>query len=185
MQPLNPAGSFGFETTARNGSYTATGLAAGKYQVLFNDPSCQFGVPQFAAQWYNGQPTQATAATVTVSVGATKGGIDASLQPFGAISGTVTGPGSTPVARECVTAIPVGKDFAGTLPPEFAVTTKTGGYSLGGVQPGTYKVKFSVGCGDSGFATQWWHDASSASAATVITVGSGAIVIGIDAALTH
>ena len=48
---------------------------------------------------------------------------------------------------------------ADTMPPEFAITTKTGGYSLSGVQPGTYKVKFSVGCGDSGFATQWWHGA--------------------------
>jgi hypothetical protein len=89
------------------------------------------------------------------------------------------------VARECVTAIAVGKDFAGTVPPEFAVTTKTGGYSLVGLQPGTYKVKFSVGCGDSGFATQWWHGASSASAATAITVGGGATVTGIDATLKH
>jgi hypothetical protein len=185
VQPVNPAGSFGFAITASDGSYTATGLGAGKYQVLFNDPTCQFGVPQFAAQWYNGQSTQATAAIVTVSVGGTTSGIDASLQPFGGISGTVTGPGATPVARECVTATPVGKDFAGTVPPEFAVTTKAGGYSLVGVQPGTYKVKFSVGCGDSGFATQWWQDASSASAAMVITVGGGAAVTGIDAALTH
>jgi hypothetical protein len=183
--PVNPLGSFGFGFTGSDGSYTATGLAAGQYQVFFNDPFCQFGGAQFASQWYSGQPTQATAAPVTVKVGATTSNIDASLQPFGGISGTVTGPGSTPVAGECVTAIPVGKDFAGTLQPEFAISTNAGGYALAHVQPGTYKVKFSVGCGATGFATQWWQHASTATSATVITVGAGATVTGINATLTH
>src|SRR6266568_733242 len=121
------------------------------------------------------QPTEAAASAVTVTVGATTSGIDA----------TVTGPGHTPVAGECVTAVPAGKDFAGTLPPEFAISSKAGGYALIGVQPGTYKVKFSTGCGDSGFATQWWQDAGAAAGATVITVGAGAVTTGIDAALTR
>ena len=144
-------------------------------------------MPSLASQWYNGQPTQATADTVTVTAGGTTSGIDATLQPFGTITGTVTGPGQTPVSGECVTAIPIGKDFAGFFPRRAKSRSRrrTGSYSLLDVQPGRYKVKFSTGCGDAGFKTQWWQNAGSAATATVITVGAGAAVTGIDAALTH
>jgi hypothetical protein len=185
LAPLDPNDAYGFAQTAIDGTYTATGLAAGQYQVYFNDPICLFGVPSFASQWYNGQPTLATADTITVTAGGKTTGIDATLQPFGTITGTVTGPGKAPVGGECVTAIPVGKDFAGFYPPETAITTTSGMYSLLGVQPGRYKVKFSTGCGDTGFKTQWWQNASSAATATIITVNPGTPVPGIDAALTH
>jgi Carboxypeptidase regulatory-like domain len=183
LVPLSATGTFGFAVTGIDGTYTATELSAGQYQVYFNDPTCPFGVAQFAAQWYNGQPTQATAGTITVRAGKTTPGIDAPLQPFGQITGTVTGPTSAPVPGECVTAFPVGKGFARFYPPDVAISTKTGGYSLLDLQPGKYKVKFSTGCGDSGFKTQWWKNAGSAAAATVIKVGAGALVTGIDAAL--
>jgi Carboxypeptidase regulatory-like domain len=183
LVPLSPNGTFGFGGTGIDGTYTATGLSAGQYQVFFNDPTCPFTSSQFAAQWYNGQPTQVTAGIITVAPGKTTPGIDAALQPFGQITGTVTGPANAPVAGECVTAIPVGRGFAGFYPPDIAITTKTGSYSLLDLQPGRYKVKFSTGCGDSGFRTQWWKNAGSAATATVITVGAGAVVTGIDAAL--
>jgi len=97
----------------------------------------------------------------------------------------VSGPTKAAVAGECVTAIPVGKDFAGFYPRNIAITTKTGGYSLLDLQPGRYKVKFSIGCGASGFRTQWWKNADSAAAATVIMIGAGDTVKGIDATLKH
>ncbi len=181
--PIDPAGSFGFAFTGIDGTYTATGLAAGTYHVYFNDPSCGFGVPQFAGQWYNGQLTEATATTVPVSAGSTTAGIDATLQPFGEISGTVTGPTHATVPGECVTATPAGKGFVGILPAVIAISTKTGGYSLPDLQPGRYKVEFSTGCGAASLKTQWWKNADSAAAATVITVGAGALVTSIDAAL--
>jgi hypothetical protein len=184
LAPLDPNDAYGFAQTAIDGTYTAKGLAAGQYQVYFNDPICLFGVPSFASQWYNGQPTLATADTITVTAGGKTTGIDATLQPFGTITGSVTGPGKAPVGGECVTAIPVGKDFAGFYPPETAITTTSGMYTLLGVQPGRYKVKFSTGCGDAGFKTQWWQNASSAATATIITVNPGTPIPGIDAALT-
>jgi hypothetical protein len=184
--PLNPNGSFGFAETGIDGTYTATGLTSGQYQVFFNDPTCFFGVPSLASQWYNGQPTQATADIVTVAAGGKTTGVDATLQPFGTVSGTVTGPGQAQVSGECVTAVPIGKDLGGFFPRprEVAITTKSGSYSLIDVQPGKYKVRFSTGCGDSGFNTQWWQNAASAATATVITVSAGNAVTGIDAALT-
>jgi len=79
------------------------------------------------------------------------------------------------VRGECVTAVPF-KDpvqpLAG-LPvvPELAVTDGAGDYSINGLIPGRYQIEFSSGCGDSGFATQWWNQATSAKTAKVITVG--------------
>jgi Carboxypeptidase regulatory-like domain len=181
--PTDPAGSFGSAVTGIDGSYTATGLAAGTYHVYFNEPACGFGVPQFAAQWYSGQPTEATATNVTVAAGNTTSDIDAGLQPFGAISGTVTGPTHEPAPGECVTANPAGKGVFGPLPGVIAISTSTGSYSLQDLQPGRYKVKFSAGCGGANFKTQWWKNAGTRAAATVITVGAGALVTGIDAAL--
>jgi len=183
--PLSPTGAGSFAETGLDGTYTATGLAAGQYQVYFNDPTCFFGGISLASEWYKGQPTEATADTITVTAGSTTSGIDATLQPFGRITGTVTGPAQAPVGGECVTAVPIGKDFAGFFAPEVAITTTTGSYSLLDVQPGRYKVKFSTGCGDTGFKTQWWQHAGSRSTATVITVGGGAAVTAIDATLTH
>ncbi|MGN6678996.1 MAG: carboxypeptidase regulatory-like domain-containing protein [Streptosporangiaceae bacterium] len=185
LAPLDPNGTYGFGQTGTDGTYTATGLAAGKYQVYFNDPFCLFGVPSLASQWYSGQQTQATADVVTVTTGGTTTGIDATLQPFGTITGAVTGPGHAAVSGECVTAVPIGKDFAGFFPPEIAINTATGSYSLLEVQPGRYKLKFSTGCGDSGFKTQWWQNATSRATATVITVGADAAVTGIDAVLAR
>jgi len=187
--PIKSGGSFGVTTTNPDGSYQITDLATGKYQVYFADPYCFVADDDLAPLWFNGQPTQATANQVAIVAGADTAGVDATLVTTGSISGVVTDLAHAPVGGECVTAVPVS--FAPdpllgiTQPPEIAVTSAGGRYSLAGVQPGTYKVKFSVGCGDSGFATQWWHSASSASTATVITVGGGAAVTGIDAALKH
>jgi hypothetical protein len=118
-----------------------------------------------------------------VTSGGRASGINAILPRFGKITGSVTEPPHTAVAGECVTAIPVGKDFAGFYLADVAITTKTGGYSLLDLQPGRYKVKFSSGCGGAAFKTQWRRNAGSAAAAKLITVGAGATVSGIDAKL--
>ena len=172
-------GGVGF--VGANGQYVVSGLAPGSYTVEFNDPICQlFGPANLAPQWYNDQPTQATANAVTVTVGNTTTGIDAALQPDGQISGTVTGPGAAPVSGACVTAVPQG----GATPPIVAIS-HAGQYSLGDMLPGNYKVKFSSGCGATGYQTQWWQDASSASSATVVTVSPNGDVTGIDATLAR
>ncbi len=168
-------------TEGFGGSYVVTGLAPGTYTVYFGDPSCGFGPPDLVPQWYDGQPSQATAATVTVTAGHTTSGIDAALQTTGEITGTVRGPAGAAVSGACVTAYP---DVAGSY-PILAVTRRGGGYSLIDLQPGRYLVEFSSGCGATGYQTQWWQDASSASNATVITVPATQVITGISAALSR
>ena len=177
LSPTNPNDGFGFALTSHNGSYVASDLAPGTYQAVIGDPFCDFvnqGVGTLAPQWFNGQPTQATANDITVTASHTTTGISAALQPYGSITGTVTNAAHTGVSGECVTAVPVGASldsFSG-IPEaqEIAVSTSGGSYTLTDLTAGRYKVKFSVGCGDAGFATQWWNNASSAASASVITV---------------
>jgi carboxypeptidase family protein len=186
--------------TDDNGRYTVTGLGAGTYKVEVGDQFCPaffgFGpffiisdAPNYAPQWYNGQPTQAVGTPVTVSAGTVSTGIDGSLSLDGAISGTVTDASNTPVVGECVTAVPVSPVpdplFGRTLNNVIAVTGAGGTYSLADLPPGKYQVEFSTGCGATGFATQWWKNASSQHTATTITVSATGTVTGISATLQH
>jgi hypothetical protein len=180
----NPGNIGGFSATGRGGSYRVSGLAAGKYQVYF-DPSCLLTTSTtLAPQWYNDQTTQATANWVSVKVGLTTPSIDAALRPgsdTGDITGTVSasGPSATPLSGACVTAVPLPADSAR---PVVAVT-KASGYTLAGLPPGRYKVRFSSGCGATGYATQWWQEKTSQKTATVIWVSAGQDVSGVSASL--
>ncbi len=188
---VNPAGSIAVGTANAAGNYSVTGLAPGTYHVYFGLAVCDNFPDQaipVAPQWYGGKPTEATTASVTVTAGKQTGGIDAVMGPFGSVSGTVTTTTLTPVPGECVTAVP----FKTAAPPglgvplasELAVTDHAGSYRLAGLWPGRYQLEFSSGCGDSGFATQWWSGANSAKTAKVITV-TYAQITGVNAELHH
>ncbi|HEY1644508.1 MAG TPA: carboxypeptidase-like regulatory domain-containing protein [Streptosporangiaceae bacterium] len=102
------------------------------------------------------------------------------LRGDGGISGTVTsGQGGPALSGACVRVVPRAAGRAAG----FTATTAGGSYRVTGLAPGRYTVRFSSGCGASGYATQWWPDAATAGAAAVITVPSGAVTTGIGAAL--
>lgn len=174
--PNNPGG-FGF--TGPNGSYLATGLAAGTYQVFFADPLCFLSPPGLAPQWYNNQPTQAKATPVAVTVGQTTPSINAALQPDGEITGTVSGPSGSAISGACVAAVPLPAGGS----PRIVAVSRPAGYALSDLLPGRYKVEFSSGCGAVGYASQWWKHASSKATAKVIKVIAGQDASGISARL--
>lgn len=189
LLPVKANRGFGFAFTDSHGRYVAPQLEAGNYRAYIADPNCnEFSdaVPPFAPQWYNDQPSQATATVVHVSAGGATTGINGALTPFGAVTGTVETQAHVPVSGECVTAVPfrAAPDPVSDVPAqrEVAVTNHTGGYTLTTLMPGRYKVEFSSGCGASGFVTQWWDNAGSARSAKVITVGFAPIT-GISATL--
>jgi len=100
----------------------------------------------------------------------------------GTIAGTVTSAAtSTAVGGICVGAF---SNATAASPAEVAVTASDGSYELLQLEPGPYIVKFSSGCGASGFATQWWKDAGSVVKAKTVTIDPGASVNSIDASLT-
>ena len=187
--PASPNGSYGYATTGEAGQYQVTQLAAGVYHVYFGDPYCFFADLNLAPQWYDGQPSQASASPVTITAGSATAGINAKLGPDGTITGAVTNQASAPVSGECVTAFPVGAApdplYGLRQAPEVAVTGYGGRYTLTGVLPGRYQVEFATGCGASGYASQWWNDAATRAEATVISVAAGSTAGGIDATLRH
>jgi hypothetical protein len=186
--PTDPRNEVDFASTGPHGVYQLRRLGAGTYHVYIGDAFCggRSSVHVFAPQWFKGQESEATATDVTVTTGATTTGINANLADGGTISGTVTHQ-SQPVAGECVTAFPVSPTpdpvFAKTLNPVIGVTSGGGSYSLVDLLPGQYRVEFSIGCGDSGFASQWWQQATSEQSATTINVSPSGSVTGIDANL--
>ena len=160
--------------TAAGGRYSLGGLAPGTYQVLFT-PNCLLGAGDFVPQWYSGAASQAPAATVRVTAGATTSGIGGTLSADGGISGTVT-VGGAPVAGVCAIGYP-----AHGGQPVVGITGATGAYQMAGLAPGRYLVEFAAGCGDASYATQWYDGASSRSGATPVSVTSGAVTSGINA----
>ncbi|HEX7993544.1 MAG TPA: carboxypeptidase-like regulatory domain-containing protein [Streptosporangiaceae bacterium] len=186
--PADPGNGIAVAETGQNGTYKIGQLGAGTYHVYVGDAFCGGGSSGhvFAPEWFDGQQSEATATDVTVTAGNATTGINARLGEGGTIRGAVAHQGQ-PVAGECVTAVPVNPTpdplFNLTLNPVVAVTTSSGTYSLVDLLPGQYHVKFSIGCGDSGFATQWWQNVSSEQSATTISVSANGTVTGIDANL--
>lgn len=89
------------------------------------------------------------------------------------ISGTVTGPGSTPLANVTVTAYTTYGDYAGA-----ANTNATGAYKLATLIGGSYLLQFKPQTGAT--AAEWYTDQPSAQTATPVAVVDGGSVTGIN-----
>lgn len=98
----------------------------------------------------------------------------------GQISGRVThGGGLIPLQSICVTAIPTAGSQTGD---EVASTDGNGNYTISGLQPGSYVVKFD-GCGQN-YIAQYFDDQSSFASAKPIVVQAGVTTTYIDADLS-
>jgi hypothetical protein len=163
------------------GYYRITNLIPGEYKV-FVDPGCDAG--GLVPQWYKGASRRSKATVVAVAAGQRTRSISVTVQPYGSISGTVTGPNPAdkPLAGICVQAVPVR---AGATPLLTESTAPRGGYQTGPLPPGKYLVKFEAGCAARGYKTQWWQESASMIYATPVTVRPGLTRSGIDAHMTQ
>jgi hypothetical protein len=170
----SPTGGFGGSADTNSaGAYTVDQLAAGQYDVDFT-PSAG----NYLAQWWNDQPTQATANSVALTTGSTAAGIDAQLASGATISGTVSS-ASGPVEGATVAALDTSTDQITGQEP---ATDANGNYTIAGLPSGSYKVQFSSPM-DQNFGTQWWNNATTYDAATAITASTAMPVTGINATL--
>ncbi len=160
-----------------NGTFTIANLPPGQY-IVYIGADCGNIYSNLAAEWYDNAPTEAKATVVSVIAREVTTLASVTLPTNGAISGTVTGPGSAPVAGICVTAT-----TALSPVPVVAVSGAGGTYSLVGLAPSNYRVKFSSGCGASGYVTQWWKGKASAATANTVKVTAATTTTGINASL--
>jgi Carboxypeptidase regulatory-like domain len=168
-----------YETsTAADGTYSFTGLLPGTYKVWFAPET------NLAWQFYSGQPTMATANTVTVGTSQNVQNINAALVTGGKITGTVTDAATkAPVADVGVEVL----DSTGFL-LGYTTTDPSGSYALAGIPTGSYEVEFvpleNVAAGGLSYADQYYSNADTLQQATKVSVTAPSTTGSINAALT-
>ena len=185
-------GTFLNALTAADGSYSVSGLAAATdYTVCFHGGGATGGSSDalgYVDQCYDNQPTSATAAPVTVTAGVSRGGVNAALTAFGAISGTVSETGGTHAGLANVQVQVSSLDFGNN--GGNATTAADGSYTVTGLAAGTeYQVCFYAagamgGFSDAlGYLDQCYDNQPVSGTPTLVTVIAGATRTATDAAL--
>lgn len=149
-------------TSAADGTFVVASLSPyPTYQLRFTDCSQS----AYVTEWWRDATTQADAASI-----ATGAVVTASLaaNPVPAnVTGTVVSDTGTPLAGICVTAYPVGASTGTTVK-----TASDGTFAATGLVGGAlYDVEFSD-CSGKAYATEWWKDAATRSAATSVVPGA-------------
>lgn len=171
--PVSGNGSAVQTFTFQRGRYLATNLAPGSYEIIAGNPACSSAAPSLSA---------GASAPVQVTAGKTAGA-DLTLSTAGAISGVVRGPGGRPVQGICAEAYPVVNSLTTSPGIPLGVTAAGGSYRIGDLQPNSYLVRFTVGCGASGFATRWYKNAKTVTGAALVRVHAAAETTGINVTL--
>jgi hypothetical protein len=167
------------------GEYAIEGLLAGSFRVTFfagqgeAEPGV-FATRNFVKQYWHGRDSVAEAEAVTVGVGATADGIDASMREGGIVAGTV----SDALTHAGLEAAEVCAFKAGVSEAFHCEQTGQGGhYVVAGLPTGSYEIGFTPPHGNPPHAGQYYSGKSTLAAADAVSVVEGSRTSGIDAAL--
>jgi len=160
----------GYVLTGADGYYSFAGNS-GEYLILFNPAQTN---RNYLVEWYDDQPTGATAAPVSITPGGVTAPVDAQLATGGSISGVVTQSGGAPFYYVRVRAYAADGTLLRTVR-----TGTDGTYVMNGVAPGDVRVQFAR----TGFGLEWYDDQPLFAGATVLPVTAGGVFTGIDAEL--
>ena len=89
-----------------------------------------------------------------------------SARGAGAITGVVDGAGGKPLTAACVVA-------SGPSGSVLAVTTSDGRYTLSGLQPGRYTLRYSACAAGGNYADQWWGGTAWPDSAAKVSIAAG------------
>ncbi|PVE98438.1 carboxypeptidase-like regulatory domain-containing protein [Microbacterium sp. TPD7012] len=158
--------------TDETGAYSLTGLAPGSHLVSFTPE----GTDLKSEYWENAERWD-SATPIVIGDGTVVAGIDAALSVGGTITGVVTREDdSSPLENVSVSALDAHNEIVG-----MARTDATGGYHLGGLPDGSYRLRF--GSPDPELLSEFWENQYRGDSGTVIAVVSGQTTAGVDAAL--
>ncbi|MFF2370728.1 carboxypeptidase regulatory-like domain-containing protein [Agromyces sp. NPDC058110] len=167
----------GGASVAADGTYSITGLPAGKY-VLKAGPGWGAETDLVDEYWQDVYTSDAATRVDLASAAAFTA--DFVLNAGAAIEGTVTSDGAP------VEGVEVSASSAGTsdrwVETVTATTAADGTYRLAGLEQADYVVSFSDFDGDLG--QQYWQGVADRTSATALTVAPGDVVADIDAELT-
>jgi hypothetical protein len=166
--------------TDSSGKYTVGSLPTGSYTVRFSDST-----DNYVTQYYNGESSSSSADTVNATGGAATSGINAALVVGGKITGTITDAATgSPLANVCSLNVQADDPTTGAfVASSNGCTDSAGGYSIGGLPAGAYKVFFQDDNHSDNYVSQWYNGKASFGVANTVTVTGGATTSGISAAL--
>jgi hypothetical protein len=122
----------GVAVTNSNGQYTIAGLASGSYKV-------EFFAPGYVTQYYNNQPSFASANPVSVIQKATAAGINAALMPKAPINTVAPVVSGTPAVGQTLACS--NGSWTGSPAPTFTRTWLRDGVAITGATASTYVVQ--------------------------------------------
>jgi protocatechuate 3,4-dioxygenase beta subunit len=169
-------GSIAAASTNGNGDYTLSGLVAGTYTLQFSGGSAN-GSAGYLREWLGNKPGRTTAVTFSLSAGETRANTDAAIVPTAAITGSVYAAGARNVGLNAATVSAIAP--TGQVAAE-ATTNGSGEYTLTGLKPDNYTLRFDAPAGTD-FDTTWWNDKAAKPTeknADVIRVTAGEVVSG-------
>lgn len=164
----------GSATTDEAGRYSVSGLPAGDYKVGFWSSGLLLG------EWFDDAPYADSAATVSVGSGATVT-VDAELTIGATVAGVVTDEAGEPVEGVEVWARQASPGAPGYS--SGVSTASDGSFTLSGLAPGDYRVQFMTQNASSNVVGEWWDDAQTEAAATVLSLAPGEVAADVSARL--
>ena len=156
-----------------DGSFLLWGLPPGPYQIEGWDSE---GI--HTRQWWNSVSDRETATTVTLSAGGSTTGINLRLQPAGALTGKVTGPGGAALAPAADLTVVL---YRGDAPVTSTPVGEDGVYRFEALEPGDYKVEFR----DEGgaYVSEFYGGSADIAGARTVSVAALSVTSGVDIAL--
>jgi hypothetical protein len=118
--------------TEANGHYTIAGLATGSYKIVFEDPG-------YLIQYYNNEPSLASANPVEVVQKSVKMGINAALMPTAPINTVAPAISGTPAVGQTLSCL--NGSWTGIPAPTFTRVWLRDGVAIAGATASTYVVQ--------------------------------------------
>lgn len=157
-----------------DGNFDMTGLRPGTYRVKFSPWSSDL-----ASQWFSNSATLASARDIVLGPASTASNVNARFGAASRITGTVTGPGGIPITT--VEAQALRLDAGEWRLVDTDDTDDSGGYNIGGLPAGTYRLFFWPYAGN--YAPEYYNNALDVSNALDVVVSGTATVSGINVSL--
>lgn len=178
--PLTGSGTVLFAaTTTASGTWSISSVPTGTYRVYF--APAQSATEPLAAEWWGDQYYEASGDILTV-VSSNVTGINAMLDPGSTISGTITTNGSGALAAAAAFLWdPFTRQFARFS--SRAVSNSSGVYTIYGVPPGDYLLRFGDVYDAALSATEYWDDEDYIRASHPVSVADGVNLSGYNGSL--